>query len=75
MRATTIAGVKPRVLDLRDNLTAYDAFDVALAETLGLPLLTRDAKFARGAGHKARRPAPPSIRGRSGHAYALLERR
>ncbi|MCK0112739.1 type II toxin-antitoxin system VapC family toxin [Ornithinimicrobium sp. F0845] len=35
-----------RVLSLRDNLTAYDAFYVALAESLDMPLLTDDQKFA-----------------------------
>lgn len=42
-----------RVIELRDNLTAYDAFYVALAETLDLPLLTDDRKFARNPGHHA----------------------
>lgn len=32
----------PRVLDLRTNLTAYDAVYVALAEALDAPLITRD---------------------------------
>src|SRR5438552_1488940 len=32
----------PRVWDLRQNLTAYDAIYVALAEALDAPLLTRD---------------------------------
>lgn len=34
-----------RVLALRHNFTAYDAFYVALAEALGMPLLTDDRKF------------------------------
>lgn len=42
-----------RVLDLRDNFTAYDAFYVALAESLELPLLTDDHKLAGAAGHVA----------------------
>ena len=42
-----------RVLALRDNFTAYDAFYVALAETLAMPLLTDDRKLAGGAGHAA----------------------
>lgn len=42
-----------RVLALRDNFTAYDAFYVALAEALDSPLLTSDAKFARAAAHRA----------------------
>src|SRR5439155_1478000 len=32
-----------RIWDLRDNLTAYDAAYVALAEALAAPLVTRDA--------------------------------
>jgi predicted nucleic acid-binding protein len=35
-----------RIWELRSNLTAYDAAYVALAETLGVPLLTVDAKLA-----------------------------
>ena len=42
-----------RVLELRNNFTAYDALYVALAEHLRLPLLTRDAKYGRAAGHRA----------------------
>lgn len=42
-----------RVLALRDNFTAYDAFYVALAETLDLPLLTDDRKFQRAPAHTA----------------------
>jgi len=43
----------PRVWDLRNNLTAYDAVYVALAEALGAPLLTRDQRVAAAAGHHA----------------------
>jgi predicted nucleic acid-binding protein len=42
-----------RVLALRDNFTAYDAFYVAPAETLGMPLLTDDRKYAKAVGHVA----------------------
>jgi predicted nucleic acid-binding protein len=42
-----------RVLALRDTLTAYDACYVALAEALGAPLLTLDAKFTGATGHHA----------------------
>jgi predicted nucleic acid-binding protein len=38
---------------LRNNLTAYDAAYVALAEVLDVPLLTRDRHLAAAAGHRA----------------------
>lgn len=43
-----------RVWELRENLTAYDAVYVALAEVLDAPLLTCDAPLARAPGHAAR---------------------
>lgn len=42
-----------RVLELRDNFTAYDAFYVVLAEAMRTPLLTGDHKFDRAPGHEA----------------------
>lgn len=42
-----------RIWELRENLTAYDATYVALAEGLGAPLLTRDARLSRASGHTA----------------------
>jgi predicted nucleic acid-binding protein len=44
----------PRVWELRNNLTAYDAVYVALAEALDALLLTRDRRLAAAAGHRAR---------------------
>src|SRR4030081_1507641 len=44
----------PRVWDLRNDLTAYDAVYVALAEALDAPLLTCDQRLAAAAGHHAR---------------------
>ena len=44
----------PRVWALRNNLMAYDATYVALAEVLDVPLLTRDRRLAGAAGHHAR---------------------
>jgi predicted nucleic acid-binding protein len=43
-----------RIWALRHNLTAYDAAYVALAEALGAPLLTCDARLAAAPGHTAR---------------------
>lgn len=47
------AGLRLRAFALRNNLTAYDAAYVALAEALGCPLVTRDARLARSSGHNA----------------------
>lgn len=44
----------PRVWELRNNLTAYDAAYVALAEVLEAPLVTRDAALASPRIHRAR---------------------
>ncbi len=44
----------PRIWELRQNLTAYDAVYVALAEALASPLLTLDAALASGRVHQAR---------------------
>ena len=43
----------PRIWQLRQNLSAYDAAYVALAERLGARLLTRDARLASASGHKS----------------------
>ena len=43
----------PRVWELRNDLTAYDAVYVALAEMLDAPLLTRDRRLASAPGHRA----------------------
>jgi predicted nucleic acid-binding protein len=39
-----------RIWELRNNLSAYDAAYVALAEILDCPLLTGDARISRAAG-------------------------
>jgi predicted nucleic acid-binding protein len=44
----------PRVWELRNNLTAYDAVYVALAEALDAPLLTRDRRLAAAASRQVR---------------------
>ena len=53
--------LRPAMWRLRDNLTAYDAAYVALAEVLDAPIVTCDAKLARSGGHGVRfrlYPAP-----------------
>lgn len=42
-----------RVWELRENLSAYDATFVALAEALDVPLVTCDARLADAPGHRA----------------------
>ena len=42
-----------RAWQLRDNVSFYDGLYVALAEALGSPLVTRDARLARASGLKA----------------------
>jgi predicted nucleic acid-binding protein len=44
----------PRIWQLRDSLSAYDAAYVALAELLDQSLFTFDAKLGRSHGHQAR---------------------
>jgi predicted nucleic acid-binding protein len=41
----------PRIWRLRDNVTAYDAAYLALADVLQAPLITLDARLARSSGH------------------------
>ncbi len=40
----------PRIWELRDNLTTYDAAYVALAEALDAPVITADRRLARASG-------------------------
>lgn len=44
----------PRCWELRDNLTVYDAAYVALAEALGISLVTADRGVSRAAGVRCR---------------------
>lgn len=49
-----VDGLRRRAFQLRDNVSAYDAAYVALAEALECPLLTRDGPLSRSSGHDAR---------------------
>jgi predicted nucleic acid-binding protein len=46
--------LRRRAFQLRNNITAYDAAYVALAEALDCRLVTRDGRLARSSGHTAR---------------------
>ncbi len=45
-----VSGLLDRVWELRENVSAYDASYLALAETLGCTLLTADARLGRAPG-------------------------
>ena len=48
-----------RIWELRGNLTAYDAWYVALAEALDAPLATLDGRLSQAPGPTCRFLAPP----------------
>ena len=48
-----------RIWDLRDTVTAYDAWYVALAETIGTSLATLDMRLANAPGPTCRFETPP----------------
>lgn len=50
LRRFGAVGLLARIWALRDNLTAYDATYVALAEALACELVTADARLARAPG-------------------------
>jgi predicted nucleic acid-binding protein len=54
MRRVAPAPLLDRIWALRENLTAYDAAYIALAEALSAPLLTRDRRLASAPGIRAR---------------------
>jgi predicted nucleic acid-binding protein len=56
MRRFAVVGLLARVWELRENLTAYDATYVALAETIGCELMTADRRLASAPG-----PACPIV--------------
>lgn len=50
VRRFAVVGLLARIWELRENVTAYDATYVALAETLGCELVTADARLAQAPG-------------------------
>lgn len=50
-RWPTTDSLRRRAFQLRENVSAYDAAYVSLAEALDCPLLTRDGGLARSSGH------------------------
>jgi predicted nucleic acid-binding protein len=48
-----VAHLVDRMWSFRHNITAYDAGYVALAESMNVPLLTRDGRLSRSSGHAA----------------------
>ncbi len=49
-----------RIWELRRNLTSYDAWYVALAESLDAPLVTLDRRLSRASGPRCDFIVPPS---------------
>jgi predicted nucleic acid-binding protein len=49
----------PRAWQLRDNITSYDAWYVALAESLGSNLATLDRRLAQASGPRCEFETPP----------------
>jgi len=45
-------GLRDRIWELRDAMTAYDAAYIALAEALDAPLVTTDARLGRAPGRR-----------------------
>lgn len=50
----------PRVWELRDNVTSYDAWYVALAEFLGSSVATLDRRLAQASGPRCGFETPPA---------------
>jgi len=49
-RRVAVVGLLARIWELRENLSAYDATYVAVAEALGCELVTADGRLARAPG-------------------------
>lgn len=55
----------PRAWELRSNVTTYDAWYVALAESLGARLATLDVRLSRASGVRCQFATPPILRDRT----------
>jgi predicted nucleic acid-binding protein len=53
------SGFAPRAWELRENVTTYDAWYVALAEALGAELVTLDDRLRRASGPRCGFRGPP----------------
>ena len=51
-RWTYSDSLRRRALQLRHNVSAYDSAYIALAEAMDCPLLTRDGRLQKAAGHR-----------------------
>ncbi len=59
VRLFPFAPFAARIWELRHNLTSYDAWYVALAESLGCPLVTLDRRMSRASGVRCEVLTPP----------------
>ena len=59
VRLFPFAPFAARIWELRHNLTSYDAWYVALAESLGCPLVTLDRRISRAGGVRCEVVTPP----------------
>lgn len=57
------SGLAERIWQLRHTVTCYDAWYVALAESLNAPLATLDLRLARASGPRCRFLTPPATAG------------
>ena len=63
IRLFPFAPYAARIWELRHNLTAYDAWYVALAEDLDCPLVTLDRRISRAGGVRCEVLTPPDTDG------------